>query len=136
MKIESIQVIPMNKESIFDEPYVEDEIHGCTLNVKEWEEQVLPRLALPFDEKNIDGLYGHDLTPPPNVSEIARLFKGYMFGPVAKYGKEVLEARSYTFESFDDVGGCDFSNCFLYTIGKRLHDGNNVIRYASIRNVV
>lgn len=115
IEIESVTVIPMNKESIFGEPYSEFEMFNCSSSYKEWEEKVGSRLEL---NNNTETAQYFGLTRIPETEMIANEFRGYMFGPVAKYGTLVLMAETKQFDSLRDLLNDDYSNCFLYAIGK------------------
>jgi len=117
--IESIEVIPMNKESIFEEPYSEDEIFGCSLSYDEWAMKVAPRITTHESKKADDVWYGFGLDYLKETDQIAAKFKGFMFGPTAKYGKHVLMAKSKKAKSIEEILEQDFSKCFLYVIGGR-----------------
>lgn len=119
-RIESIEVIPMNKESIFEEPYSEDEIFGCSLSYQEWKQKVAPRITTYESEKADEVWFGFGLDLLSETDAIAAKFKGFMFGPTAKYGKHILIAKSRTAKSVEDILSQDFSNCFLYVVGGRL----------------
>lgn len=112
--IESVQVIPMNKETIFEDPYSEEEIFSCSLLYDEWKEKVLPRIS----QSDRDG-FGLDYLK--ETDEIASKFKGFMFGPIAKYKKDILTAKYRKARSVQEIVDQDFSNCFLYVVGGRLN---------------
>lgn len=116
-RIESIEVIPMNKESIFEQPYSEFEMFACSLSYEDWASRMIPIMKGNPDEK-IEGSFpgmGYDILQ--ETRQIADKFKGFMWAPTAKYGTNVLMAKHKKFESIQQILDTDFSNCFLYTVG-------------------
>lgn len=116
-KIESIEVIPMNKESIFEQPYSEFEMFACSLNYDDWASRMIPVMTGNPDKTVGEGFRGMGYDLLPETRQIADKFKGFMWAPTAKYGTNVLMAKHKKFESVQQVLDTDFSNCFLYTVG-------------------
>lgn len=93
--IESVDVILSNKESIFEEPFVEYEMFAITDNFDEWKQLNIDNIE--FDYYKTTPIYTNDL------DAVAKKFDMYMLAPTAKYGIEILTARTKKFKSLDDV---------------------------------
>lgn len=115
--IKSVQVIPMNKETIFEGPYSEDEVFCCSLSYDDWKKEVSPRITQSEGCTSASDGFGMDYLE--DTDEIASKFKGFMFGPIAKYHKNVLLAKTKKARSIKEILDQDFSNCFLYVVGGR-----------------
>lgn len=128
MKIESVEVIMMNKdsESMFGEPYIEDEFSGITYDFDEWKEFHANRSKDVYDRRiEIDA---NDV----EVWEFVKSARGYMTAPVGKAGFDVVEARTVSVQSLEDVR-FDITDSYIYDITKTKLVGGDVaikIRFA------
>lgn len=119
-KIESVEVIPMNKESIFGEPYSEDEYFNVTESFDEW---------LEFIEKISDSDIAFDVVTSGELLDIAKKAKGYMTGPVAKYGTHILSAKGRKFKTAKDLENVDWTKTFVYMFVKNHNINPDSSRY-------
>jgi hypothetical protein len=124
MKIESVEVILMNKdsESMFGEPYIEDEFSGVTYDFDEWKE---------FYDNRTRDIYDRCIKIDANDEDVWAFVKsarGYMTAPVGKLGFEIIEARTVVVHSLEDVR-FDVTNSYIYDILKtKLVSGEIVIK--------
>jgi hypothetical protein len=90
IKIESVQVIPSRKDSIFEDDFVEEtfECYSFTTSYQNWLGE--------FSEH--DYQYNFDLS----CREFAKRQNIFMTGPTAKFGKTVYVAKSLQTKSLED----------------------------------
>lgn len=103
-------------ESKFGEPYQESEVFNITYDYDEWKENTL-RMN---NDEFFKAYFSED------VDRIAKNVKGYLLGPVAKNGKDVLTAKVAAFKNFEDVEkNVDLSKIYLYyfSLRKNVDDG-------------
>lgn len=115
MKIESIEVIPMNKESIFESE--ELNIFECvsiTTSYDEWKV---------MHDKHLEmiGYIPDRSTKSPYFDEICEEFaknhKAFMTAPTAKFGNEVYEAKTRVAETEEELYAFEASGP-LYSVLK------------------
>ena len=114
-KIESIEVIPMNKESIFDEPYSEDEIVNIAITYEEWETFNYNRT----NEMNSSSTFNSDFKDEvkDDLLEFAKKAKGYMINPTAKIGTKMIVAKTYKANSIEELNEkIDPNKIYIYMI--------------------
>jgi hypothetical protein len=126
-KIESVEVIPMNKESIFeDEQYIDDETYGVTNNKDEW----MVAIQDQFDKMSVlgggKGVIGGDERLDAFVDSVDT----YMLAPAAKMGTSILLAKARKIESLDTLSELDPKRVALYYITE--FDNCYVVRYAEL----
>lgn len=123
MKIESVEVIPMNKESIFEETsWIEDEDYGYTDDYKQWAERKSKLIESRDCNYGAASLYEH---------EICKRAKIYMMHPVIKIGTKIYESRSRRFNSIGEID-IDFDKIALYDIDKNMSTGKIVVRFCEL----
>lgn len=99
MQIESVEVIPMNKETIFGDYEESFEVYGITTDVHKWlKKQYSDGLS---NSTIADGF--EDYTITKEIIEFAKKQKIFMMGPTAKLGYDVYEPRSFAVESLEEV---------------------------------
>lgn len=114
-KIESIELIPMNKESIFDEPYVEDEIVNIAVSYEEWKTFNYNRTNEMNSNSNFNTEFKDEVKE--DLLEFAKKVKGYMISPTAKIGTKMIVAKTNKVESIKELNEkLDPSKIYLYMI--------------------
>ena len=115
MKIESIEFIPMSKDSIFEEPYIEDEIVNIAVSYEEWKSFNDNSINERNSNINIDSNLKDEVKE--DLLEYAKKAKGYMICPTAKIGKTMLVSKAKRAENIAHLySSLDASKIYLYMI--------------------
>lgn len=123
IKIDSMQFIPMNKESIFEDPVPPTETYNITLDKNVWEQH----WKTYEQQSNLDPMF-KTIVAWEFADQLASSVKGYMLGPVALLdGKEVMartigvQAPRATIEHFASLDEEGF-DIFLYSVSSKNTD--------------
>jgi uncharacterized Rmd1/YagE family protein len=120
----------MTKESIFNNPFFENETYGITYDLEEWKEKNIILLKIEneivkeFQEENIyneDFHFVYDIEEN-ELSQLTPFIKGYMLNTISLLSGVNLLAKTKEFDTFEQTKNCIMKNfysgvdTFLYTI--------------------
>lgn len=98
----------------FSEPFTEEEHVGYTTDFSKWVEFCKEK-----NSQRYDGLitYFDKIVSDGELVEFFRDAAGFMLAPVAKRGSDILETRTRSFNSIDDLReNLDLEKVFVYKI--------------------
>jgi hypothetical protein len=95
MKIESVEVIPMSKDSKWEETQEPYEVFGVTTSYSEW--------LVDSIEKSSLGCNGQEFEMDSNCIEFAQKQSVFMTAPTAKFGNTLFVARTRLTPSLKDI---------------------------------
>jgi hypothetical protein len=131
IKIDSMQFIPMNKESIFEDPVPPTETYSITFNVQVWQHhwKAYEQSSTLDSEFRLDVAWEF-------AEQLVPSLQGYMLGPVALLeGKEVLaktigvQAPRAVIEHFSSLNDEGY-DVFLYSVSRKKTDpSSHYVRY-------
>ena len=103
MEIESVEVIPMRGESIWEDTKNDFEVFGITTSLEEWKTQILSDHEREMKSINDDfpsmvsSSFGED------CMDFASRQSAYMLKPVGKFDDTLYMAKTIFVKSLDDV---------------------------------
>lgn len=95
MKIESVEVIPMSKDSKWEEMKEPFEVIGITTSYVEWLKDAYEKTSL--------GWNGQEFEMDSNCLEFARNQSAFMTAPTAKFGNTIFVACALKVSSLEDI---------------------------------